>query len=257
MNGLHLDVLGTERIRRDTYGLAELAAGNMNAPVPTCGDWNMADLVAHLLEVQHFWTYIVGERPAGPERYEQPVRPDDAGLVDGLRAASDELLRVLDAADPADVAWSWAEDQSVGFTLRRQTHEALVHHIDGCLAVGSELPETPARLGADGVDEILGVMLSTAPDTDGLTVHPETIELSTTDSGDQWQFAFGKVVPADGGVPLATLVPTTAPDPNVRVSASALELDLWIWGRRSDEAVVVDGDVAQVSRLRELVSSLG
>ena len=33
-------------------------------------------------------------------------------------------------ADPAEPAWTWSAEQTVGFTLRRQAHEALIHRLD-------------------------------------------------------------------------------------------------------------------------------
>ena len=57
--------------------LAELGwRCDLTTPVPTCGDWTLADLIWYLAEVQSFWEYIIANRPAGPDRYPAPiVRP--------------------------------------------------------------------------------------------------------------------------------------------------------------------------------------
>ena len=72
-----------------------------------------------------------------------------AGIVNlGLQ----ELARVLEAADPADEAWNWSDDHTVGFILRRQAHEALIHRLDAEQAAG-DVTELDPRLAADGVEE--------------------------------------------------------------------------------------------------------
>ena len=54
------------------------------------------------------------------------------------------------------MVWSWANDQTAGFSYRRQAHEALIHRLDAELA-GGERTAIDARLAADGVGEVLGV----------------------------------------------------------------------------------------------------
>jgi|GEM_PF-3463318 len=75
-----------------TNQLADIAeVGDLSAPVPTCPDWTLADLAWHLLEVQDFWTWIIGNRPAGPDNYVGSERPSDNELATGLREACDRL----------------------------------------------------------------------------------------------------------------------------------------------------------------------
>ena len=45
-----------------------LAQAPLTAPVPSCADWDAADLAYHLGEVQDFWSQIVGQRPGGSRR---------------------------------------------------------------------------------------------------------------------------------------------------------------------------------------------
>ncbi|MBZ5733887.1 maleylpyruvate isomerase N-terminal domain-containing protein [Nocardioides sp. TRM66260-LWL] len=112
-------------ISRETDRLLEVLAGApAGARVPSCPDWDADDLLWHLGEVQWFWARILEHRPAGPDALPaRVVRPEDrAALLAHLRAASADLRRLLAAADPAEPAWSWATEQTVGFTLRRQAH---------------------------------------------------------------------------------------------------------------------------------------
>ena len=42
------------------------------------------------------------------------------------------------------------DEQTVGFTIRRQSHEALIHHLDGLLAVGESPMVPPVWEGLGG-----------------------------------------------------------------------------------------------------------
>ncbi|MEL7155817.1 MAG: maleylpyruvate isomerase N-terminal domain-containing protein, partial [Actinomycetota bacterium] len=222
----------------------------------------------HLYEVQHFWCHIIGGRPAsGPEDYTRPTRSPDGALTDGLRRVNDELLALLATADPGDPAWSWSDDHTVGFTLRRQTHEALVHHLDGRLACDLDPAPTPPRLGADGVDEVLGVMLSVDADIEGLERTDTVIELMATDTGDAWRHAFATIpttVPAgaDGGADneqsarADTLVPHPEGTPTASVAGEAVDLHRWLWGRSEGATLTTDGDRSVVAALHALIGEV-
>jgi hypothetical protein len=60
--------------------------------------------------------------------------------------------------------WTWADDQTAGFWLRRITHDTLVHRLDAELAVGREVTLAP-DLAADSVSDLLE-MFSTLPRID-------------------------------------------------------------------------------------------
>ena len=89
-------------------------------------------------EVQHFWATIVRTRPAAPDEADASpsARTSYAGLLASFDEYSAALVAALEAADPADEAWTWSTEQTVGFILRRQAHEALIHRLDAELAAG-------------------------------------------------------------------------------------------------------------------------
>lgn len=228
-------------------------------PVPTCGDWTLGDLVWHLAEVQDFWVFVIANRPDGPDSYVRPDRPPDDELADLLADRCDGLLDVLAQADPADTAWSWSVDQTVGFTLRRQTHEALIHHVDGLLAVGEPMPDVDAAVAADGVDELVGVMLTGIPEWADFAPAPDTVRVITTDEPGTWTLTFGRMTgtsPTSGttyDIDAAELV-DDFDDPSTTISGRALDLDLWLWGRRDVSALTITGDPAGADRLRAQVA---
>ncbi|MEX0834789.1 MAG: maleylpyruvate isomerase family mycothiol-dependent enzyme, partial [Nitriliruptor sp.] len=140
--------------------LAVLRRADPDGVVPSTPAWTVADLVWHLAEVQWFWGAIVSDLLEDVDALTEPDRPEGAALVDLLRRSSADLVGALRERDPADTCWSWHEDgRSVGWVARRQAHEALIHRVDAELAAGVPVSAAPAELAADGVDELLRVML--------------------------------------------------------------------------------------------------
>lgn len=247
-----------DHIRSHTYELAALAdATDAERQVPTCPGWTMADLVWHLLEVQDFWEHIITKRPTGPDSYVQPPRPADAELAAGLRSACDRLIAALDLADPAEEAWSWSSDHTVGFTYRRQAHEAFVHRADAIATAETPLPVLDPAFAADGIEEILQYNLAGVPDWATFEADSGVVQLRTNDTGNAWTLRFGRMA---GTSPNTGTTYTDEPalkrddaaEPGAVISAPAIELDLWLWGRRPDHVITVSGDASLSRRLREV-----
>ena len=260
---LHGDTLVIDRTRASSNLLADLLESNdPGVPVATCGDRNVADLVWRLMEVRVFWGHIIGERPCGPDSYAQPTRLQDSELAAGLRASSDRLVELLMSADPAEEAWSWSDDHTVGFSIRRQIHESLVHAIDGILAVGRALPEVPPRLAADGIDEMIRVMITGTPGWAGFEPGSTSIGLRASDTGDRWLLGAGRVV----GVEPSSRRPVDLPSyelvdgvaSSLTIDAPALELLLWMWGRLDDGCVEFgpEAEAALAAQLRETIRAV-
>jgi len=262
MKALYPEALGTPQIAAFANSLADLGA--QHAPdlkVETCGTWSMADLLWHLTEVQSFWAYIIANRPSGPESYQQPDRPADSALPNALRAAAAKLSNALDSADASDNAWSWSDDHTVGFSIRRQTHEAFIHYIDGVIAAGEPLPQIAGDLAADGIDEMVNVMLEGLPDWATFTPADRTVRLVSGDTGDGWTLRIGRATGTPPGFsdPIDQLaampVSEDSIDSDCTITASAAGLCLWLWGRANIEVVKITGDAALGSQLREIVAS--
>nr|WP_278259644.1 maleylpyruvate isomerase N-terminal domain-containing protein [Nocardioides convexus] len=153
------------------------------ARVPSCPDWDAADLLWHLTTVHHFWHHVVTHRPAAPPEDAEPARPASYDDLLALHVATTErLLAALDAADPAETAWTWSEEQTVGFIHRRQAHEALIHRLDAGLTAGATTP-LPAALATDGVDEVLGVIYGGLPEWGRFAPEDLYVEYRASDTG--------------------------------------------------------------------------
>ncbi|MEZ0448149.1 maleylpyruvate isomerase family mycothiol-dependent enzyme [Cellulomonas sp. ICMP 17802] len=235
------------------------------APVPACGDWDTADLAYHLGEVQDFWSQIVGNAPAGPDAATDTERRPDDELVAFLRTRTEALLGALAAHDPAEPCWSWSSNGgTVEWVYRRQAHEALVHRVDAEQAAGLPVTDPGIGLAADGVDEMLGVMVSGLPEWATFAPDGQRVRLHATDAGREWVMAFGRfhgTSPTTGRTyddECAELVggaPWEGEDEDVTatVSGAAWDLELWLWGRGPADALTHEGDPAAVARLRAVI----
>lgn len=260
MKALHSQALHIERIASDTAALADLVATHSETtPVPTCGEWDLGELAFHMFQVQHFWSHVVRNRPLGPEVYDRPERP--AALATALRDIGTELAGHLAAADPAEAAWSWSDDHTIGFAIRRQIHEAVVHRIDGELAVGNPVPLVPADLAADGLDEMVDVMLTGIPSWATFVPSIQVVRLVATDTGDRWTISLGTVsgtstesgVTYDGLLAADRVADDMAAD--LEISGAALDILLWVWGRTAIDPLALDGEADIADVLRETVVS--
>ncbi len=247
----HPDYLA--HLGRESQRFRDVLAGcDPAARVPGCPAWDASDLLWHLAEVQNFWATIVRGRPAGPSEENEPQRPTsyDAQLAAFDRWSAD-LVAALADADPADAAWSWSSEQTVGFTFRRQAHEALIHRLDAEQTAGAVTPLDPA-LAADGVDETLDVMFGGCPPWGVFAPLPHFLRVDLTDTRESVWVQLGRFTgtnPVDDVaydeddlrvVDAPDLDPGTEPD--AVISGPAGAVDAWLWRRGDAEALHVTGD---------------
>ncbi len=239
-------VVGSARFR------TVLADCDPAARVPACPDWDAGDLLWHLAEVQWFWSKNMARRPDAPD--DSLVHPTRPPAYRDLLAAFDEysagLVAALRSADPAEPAWSWSAEQSVGFTFRRQAHEALIHRLDAEQTAGTVTALDPA-LALDGVAEALDVMYGgEAPAWGRIEPGEAHVRLDATDLGvSLWaqpcEF-FG--TDPDSGTNYDGPHVLRVDDPGTIVAAviagTAADLDAWLWKRRDATAVTMTGDRA-------------
>lgn len=254
-------------IRRESARFRDVLADcDPSAPVPSCPEWTAADLLWHLTTVQHWWEAMVTNRPQDAEEmgYEEPVRPE---AYDALLAAYDDshtaFLAAIEAADPAESAYSWSAapgDQTVGFTYRRQAHEALIHRIDAELTAGALTPLDPA-LAADGVDETLDKMYGALPAWGTFDPQPRYVEFRISDAGTSvWtQIGIFSGTAPRGKVYADEQDMHVVPDPGVAahavVTGNAADLDAWLWHRRDEEGITMTGDAEVLDHARAVLGN--
>jgi uncharacterized protein (TIGR03083 family) len=230
----------TERIRADTEGLAAAAAGNLAAVVPGCPDWSVADLAWHLLEVQYFWSWVVGGHRQDTDGYAEPPRPPDAELPDALRAGVGRLVEVLRAAEPGEPVFTWASRKDAGWVVRHQVQEAAVHHWDAGSAAGRDIA-LDAAAATDGVEEFLRYS-SPFRAGDAAPVGGPLV-LMATDTG------FGWTVEEDGdGTARWRREASWTPPGAAVLRAPAGDLLLYLYRRKGVEQLEVTGDAGVAER---------
>src|SRR5438270_590199 len=112
-----------DALRKECDAFAAAARAGLDAHVPTCPAWTVADLTVHLGRV-HRWaaeTVRTGatERIRGrDERW--PVDPSQPDLVEWFEAGGRELRASLAGSDPDAPVWTFIPEGTVLFWYRRQ-----------------------------------------------------------------------------------------------------------------------------------------
>lgn len=208
-------------IAQESAAFLAAVTGNLSARVPSCPEWDVADLTAHLGAVQRFHALHVVRGVTEPPTERPPVPEDDADLLPWFEEGTRLLLAALGAV-PADApAWNWAPHtpQTVAFWPRRMALEAAVHRWDAESA-RHDAAGFDVEVAEDGIDEVL-------------TVHNTTLPLGVlvrlTDSDRTWGDA-------------------KTPDTVLQGTASGVFLALW--GRVPLSSLTTEGDESQVAVLR-------
>lgn len=222
---------------------AAVKASDLGMRVSSCPGWTAYDLVVHLGNV-HGWAATVvetGERAA--EQDDEPVSGRVKVVAAWYGAKAEDLHQVLRATPPERPCWNFVEDRGVvGFWPRRQLHETTMHHVDLDLACG-RTPRLASDVAADGVGEVLGVLVRRMHARGYRTDLAEPLALRATDTGDTW------VMLPQAGPPLLEQAAGASVAAGVRdrVEAPAEVLYRLLWRRPVDAGSLrVSGDRARV-----------
>ncbi len=236
-------------VTEQSAALQTAAAGaDLTAPVPSCPDWTLRELVEHHGDVLRGWAAVVAA--ADPTAQPAWMASDDAAKPWEPMPADWELWyltsRALlhDAVSDAGLdapAWTWwGEPATAGAIARHQVQEACVHRWDAQVAAGLAPDPLPDDAAEDGVEEILTVSLAAEPPPwDGA-------ELSV--ALEPHQQPGWLLTGADGLVrarPLAGVVDRAA----ATVTGTASDLVLLLYGRLTLDELGVEGDAAAAARL--------
>jgi uncharacterized protein (TIGR03083 family) len=140
---------------------AAVAAGELDATVPTCPEWTLREL-AHHLGRTHIWASVHVEqaRDTPLTKDEEQVvwgtMPGDAEVVAWYRATRDRLVAALEAAPPDLACWTFLPNSPLPrvFWARRQAHELTIHRVDAQHVAGPIEPVS-VDFALDGIDELL------------------------------------------------------------------------------------------------------
>lgn len=242
--GVTLDDLGEALGAAATVLRANAMAAGLDAPVPTCPDWTVLDLVAHQGMV-HRWaaSHLRGAPVDPPEPFERDGR-ESADVLGWFDEGATALLQaIVDAPDDLEALVFLREAPAPRlFWARRQCHETTVHAVD---ALGARLGR-PARadetwirpaVALDGIDELLVGFVTRR--RDGLSPGAPTRLLVRPDDADvAW------LVDLDTGRPVSTR--RVRPDSPEAASADhaftgdAVDLYLRLWSRGAEPADAIE-----------------
>src|SRR5215472_1683177 len=120
--------------------LAEIVSTrDPDLPVPTCPDWTLSQLAAHVGRVHRWAAEIVTTRATESIPFESvPDSKYPATAADQVTWINAGAARVVDAIVAADdePVWAFGRQAPASFWARRQAHETAMHRIDAEMAVG-------------------------------------------------------------------------------------------------------------------------
>lgn len=216
-----------------------------DAVVPTCAGWDVGKLLRHLARVYAMVDIALDSDPEGSRP--QPPRPPDE-FTEALNWFDDRLAGLTDRLSTQDKSrpvWSFFPGGTPESWLRRMTHETAIHRLDAEGARSGldsgqvhELIFDP-ELAADGVDEMLSVLLAgsrdwTRHDSEGRVLY------HAADAGRTWLVTHHPGQPPEVGSPRDAAL--GSPEVDATVAGTADAVYRRVWGRPSK--AVVTGDTA-------------
>ena len=169
-------------IEYEGWRLIELCRRTPDRIVPQYPTWTMRDLALHVATV-HGRTGVICET-LPTERVSGPELPAEADPFDWAAEQLARMLEGLALADPDACVWTFVDDPSLGFWIRRMVIETGVHRWDAHSAVGEPV-ELLTGVSAHGLDEFAELYLARLGEV-------PTIELTATDLGRSWRFGEGE-----------------------------------------------------------------
>ena len=127
--------------------------------IPTCPDWTLRQLAAHVGRVHRWAAEVVSTRAAEAipmGSVPDGKFPDDLGeRAAWLTAGAARVVAAIQSAG-SDQVWAFGDLAPATFWARRQSHETMVHRADAEIAAGQP-PVFDPELAADAIDEWLAI----------------------------------------------------------------------------------------------------
>jgi uncharacterized protein (TIGR03083 family) len=237
----HIDAL-----KREGQLLADAAMRmELRTPIPTCPDWQMRDLVRHVGGVHRWATGHIEDRRTEMWAVDLidivGTWPADHDLIDWFREGHARLVHALSSAPPDLQCFTFlAAPSPLAMWARRQAHETAMHRVDAESPGGGITGFNPA-FAADGVDELLSCFV-TRPRRGPKVGIPRSIHVHAIDTGDNWHLRIG---------PEAVVTSRHGGPADCTITATAGDLYMLLWNRRSVAGISVDGDRDLLALWRE------
>lgn len=225
--------------------VAATSPQHLDREVPPCPGWTAHSVIAHTGAV-HRWAAgaLVGEKVP----FTDQDAPAGEAVTGWYSDYADKLVATLTSKDLDAPTKSLFGERPVRFWYRRQAQEVAVHRWDIEHAYrGWDADPIDAALAADGIGEWSELFTPRRIGRDGGT--PEDLRgarilLSANDTAGSW------LLRADADS-IGIVDEGAAPD--ATITASTSDLLLALWHRVPLSRLTVDGDVARVQRVLDLV----
>ena len=209
-------------------------------PVPTCPEWTIEKLAAHVGRVHRWSEYVVAHRSTSRPAAEEMNLSRGPVSAAWLREGIEQLVATLRNTEPDVPLWVWGEDPRAAWWARRQLHETLVHRLDLEIALGCSNHVEP-RWAMDAIDEFLANANAARAFSTSFSqlTRTGTILFTATDSADRVSIS----VRPDG-----SLAQTDA-SPDAVVEGRALDILLAVMRRSNGREIplAITGDEDLVS----------
>ncbi|MGW7017899.1 maleylpyruvate isomerase family mycothiol-dependent enzyme [Streptomyces decoyicus] len=228
-------------------------ATDLTTTVPSCPDWNLAQLLRHLGETHRWVEDLVRTRATAPppdtalrvlpRDTDRPPAEVAAWLTEGARLLADTLR----SSGPDAEIWTPLPSGSPRFFARRMAHETVTHRADATLTLGRDFT-IDRRVALDTLDEWMELgslpeMFDYHPDRRELLGPGRTLHFHATDTPPE--AAADWIVDLTGD----TLAWRRTQEPAaVSVRAPLTDLLLLIYGR-----VPADNDTFEITGDAELL----
>ncbi|MDQ1709157.1 MAG: hypothetical protein QOG49_542 [Frankiaceae bacterium] len=226
-----------EALRAEGERLARAAgAAGLDAPVPTCPEWEVRDLIRHIGGVHRWATvFVAGGRTTPTSAAEDEViwgpQPSDESLLEWFAEGHRALVAALSAApDALDCMTFLPAPSPRAFWARRQAHETAIHRADAESASGP-ITAVAADIAVDGIDELLTGFF--ARSHRGPRIDEDvTLEISATDADATWFVRAG---------PAGYAAARGGGDADCAIAGAASDLYLLLWNRGTPAPLTVRG----------------
>lgn len=223
---------------------AAAAEAGTDAKVPTCPEWQVADLLRHTGAVHRWAAALVADGHTAPRPLGDGPDLDGAELVAWYRDSHRLLVDTL-AAAPADLeCWTFHPapcPSPLAFWTRRQAHETAVHRYDAESARGGTASPIDAGFAADGMDELLRGFHA-RPRSRVRTERPRVLRVRAVDASADAVWT----VRLSAGPPVTSR--DAAGDAEAELTGPAERLYLALWNRGPVPSVTGDRSLATLWR---------
>ena len=238
------------------------AEGDLAAPVPSCPDWTVHALVAHLGTAN--WWGGANVRDANPDTRARgmravmesapPATDGTAALAEWYAGLAVDAIETYTDSDPDAPAWTFAGPGRASYWLRRQLHETVIHRWDLENALQGPAGTTPLSedVAVDTVDEFCTAMRPLMALRAGEL--PVTLRVRATLQAPEGLATGAEPVGAvDPGSDLEWIVPGAEGSPEALIVGPPETLALLLWGRVGADAsdLEVAGDRAALDAALE------